>query len=940
MSIKPWREIAIPHDDVLKGSFQQAEFAADISRVHDGTASAEYQEPVMFFKRTFITEGMRLLLDSVVKRLVGKGGDPVIQLQTAFGGGKTHTMLAVYHMAKGAADPRKLQGVADILDKAQITELPKANIAVLDGVKVSPSQPKKRGKISVRTLWGELAWQLGGEAGYELVKDADAGGTSPGKETLATLIRQYAPCVILTDELVAYIRQFEEGRSYSGGTFDSNLTFIQALTEAMKAVPTAVLLASLPESAKEAGSQHGQMALQSLEHYFARVQALWKPVATEEAFEIVRRRLFNDIINSKAVEPVCRAYTDYYVKNASYFPQETQESRYLQRMISAYPIHPEVFDRLYDDWSTLDNFQRTRGVLKFMAKVIHRLWNDNNQDLLIQPGNIPLYDPDVRNEVIYYLPQGWDPVLEGDIDGPTAETAEVEKNDPRLGSVQACRRVARTIFLGSAPSNTSQRVRGLQENRVVLGCAQPGQVVDLFKDALRRLTDRLHYLNSAGERFWFDTRANLRREMEERKRRFEGKEREEIYPVVRTYLQKLLTGDLFDGVHVFTPACDVPDDIGLRLVVLAPDAGFNRNLAKPAVDKAAEILKSRGDQPRQRQNRLIFLAPDQQIVVRLIEQVKVMLAWQSIVDDVKEMRLNLDQLQARQAGNACNDAGDAILRMVRETYKWLLIPMQEVSVDRSVSEPKWEHKAINTSGPNTIAEIRRALKDDELVIFEWAPMHLANILRKWFWKKDVNDVGAMDIWNKTCCYLYLPRLQNEGIYKNTLLAGAASRDFFAFAYGKTDVRYSGFSFGAHAVLVCDSSLLLIDPTYAVTIEAQYKPSAGGAEIGAGERSATGGVAEPDGSLPGGGDVTAKAKQGAYKKRFFGNVDLDPVKAKYQFSQIADEVLQPFTTQPDAHVTISVEIHADSSSGFNESTQRVVRENSKTLKFKNAEFEES
>lgn len=162
MSIKPWREIAIPHDDVLKGSFQQAEFAADISRVHDGTASAEYQEPVMFFKRTFITEGMRLLLDSVVKRLVGKGGDPVIQLQTAFGGGKTHTMLAVYHMAKGAADPRKLQGVADILDKAQITELPKANIAVLDGVKVSPSQPKKRGKISVRTLWGELAWQLGG----------------------------------------------------------------------------------------------------------------------------------------------------------------------------------------------------------------------------------------------------------------------------------------------------------------------------------------------------------------------------------------------------------------------------------------------------------------------------------------------------------------------------------------------------------------------------------------------------------------------------------------------------------------------------------------------------------------------------------------------------------------------------------------------------------
>src|SRR3989338_6408517 len=194
MSIKPWREIAIPHEDVLKGSFQQAEFAADVSRDHDGTASPEYQDPVMFFKRTFITEGMRLLLDSVIKRFVGKGGDPVIQLQTAFGGGKTHTMLAVYHLAKGAADPKSLPGIADILKKAQVSQLPKVHVAVLDGVKVSPSQPKKRGKISVRTLWGELAWQLGGEAGYELVKDADAAGTSPGKETLTTLISQYAPC--------------------------------------------------------------------------------------------------------------------------------------------------------------------------------------------------------------------------------------------------------------------------------------------------------------------------------------------------------------------------------------------------------------------------------------------------------------------------------------------------------------------------------------------------------------------------------------------------------------------------------------------------------------------------------------------------------------------------------------------------------------------------
>ena len=935
MSLKPWRTLAIPHEDVRKGDFQQAEFAADISRVNDGNATPEYQDPEMFFKRTFITEGMGLLLNSVLKRLSGKGGDPVIQLQTAFGGGKTHTMLAVYHIAKHSAKANSLPGLSDIFEKAKIKELPQVNIAVLDGIKMSPSQPKKYGKISTRTLWGELAMQLGKEAGYELVKDADISGTSPGKETLATLIKQFSPCVILIDELVAYIRQFEDGKSYTGGTFDSNITFIQALTEAMKAAPSAVLLASLPESAKEAGSQRGQQALDTLSHYFGRVQALWKPVATEEAFEIVRRRLFENIADKKAVEGVCRAYADFYIKNATEFPQNTQESHYYERLVNAYPIHPEVFDRLYEDWSTLDNFQRTRGVLKLMAKVIHRLWADNNQNLLIQPADMPLYDADVRNEAIYYLPQGWDPVLETDIDGNRAETAEIEKQDPRFGADQACRRTARTIFLGSAPSNSGQRARGIQENRIVLGCAQPEQLPQLYKDAIRRLADKLHYLNSDNtNKYWFDTRPNLRREMEERKRRFAGKEKEKVSPIIKASLQSLLSGDVFDGVHVFTPAGDVPDDVALRLVALPPDAEFSTTFPKHATEKALEILKSRGEQPRQRQNRLIFIAPDKQVVGRLIDQVKTMLAWQSIVEDVKNMRLNLDQIQARQAGQALKQASDVIDRTVKETYKWLLVPVQDVTSEKDISEIKWEHKAINTSGANTSIEIRRVLKDEELVIFEWAPLHLSNLLKKWFWKQDAKDVGAMDVWEKTCCYLYLPRLQNEATYKNAMLLGSSSKDFFAFAYSKADGRYTGFSFGSYTDMALDSSLLLIEPKHAAEIEAQYRvqvPAAGGGESkDPGTKPATGGhtpVPQPP------------TTKGHNKKRFYGNVELDPVRAKYDFGQIADEVLQHFVSKPDTKVRISIEIHAESVSGFNDGAQRTIRENSKSLKFKNAEFED-
>ena len=234
MNLRPWREVAVPHEDVLKGTFQQAEFAADLSRVHEGTATPEYQNPSLFFQRTFITEGMRLLLDSVVKRLSGKGGDPVIQLQTAFGGGKTHTMLAVYHLATGDVAASDLPGVPTILDAAGVTELPHARVAVLDGIKSSPNQPVMRDGQTIRTLWGDLAWQLGKAEGYALVADADASGTSPGKAVLETLLSRYAPCVILIDEMVAYVRQFEEGKSLTGGSFDSNLSFVQALTEALR----------------------------------------------------------------------------------------------------------------------------------------------------------------------------------------------------------------------------------------------------------------------------------------------------------------------------------------------------------------------------------------------------------------------------------------------------------------------------------------------------------------------------------------------------------------------------------------------------------------------------------------------------------------------------------------------------------------------------------
>jgi len=938
--MKPWREIAIPHRDVLEGTFQQSEFAADITAVHTGRATREYQEAVAFFDRTFITEGMRLLLTQVAQRLAGKGGEPVIQLQTAFGGGKTHTMLAVYHLATRKCALSELAGIPELVERAGLMDVTQARVAVLDGTAHAPGQPWKHGKQPIKTLWGELAWQLGGSEGFALVKDADATGTSPGKEVLSDLLGRYAPCVVLIDELVAYIRQFPEGQTLTGGSYDSNLSFVQALTEAAKLVPTAIVLASLPESDVEAGSQRGIAALRALEKTFGRIQALWKPVATEEAFEIVRRRLFEPVRDAKTRDAVCRAFADAYVAEGAKLPAETQEGRYYERLAQAYPIHPEVFDRLYEDWTTIDGFQRTRGVLKLMAKVIYRLWNDDNKDLLIMPGSLPLYEGSTRNELTYYLPAGWDAVIERDIDGDRAETTELENKEPRFGQVGAARRVARTLFLGSAPASVGTKVaiRGVDRARVILGCVQPGQASSVYSDALNRLADRLHYLNSSGDkaqdvtRFWFDTRANLRREMEDRKRRFDDKTE------VRGKIAEALkhgagSATFFDGAHIFTPHGDVPDDSALRLVVLPPDKWYSREEPRLAFEAVMEWMRNNGPKPRHRWNRLVFLAADHGTLSRLSDAARVALAWGSIVDDVKEGRLNIDLLQKKQAEKELESAAEVLPRAARECYRWLLCPAQEAASDK----PAVEAFPLNTTGGSIGREMERVCVDNELVITTWSPIHLRTKLKELYWKEGQPATGAMAFWEDTLRYLYLPRLKDRDVLAQAIRTGAASRDFFGTAYGQHDGKYDGFQLGGEGVQL-DDTLLLIEPEVAGQYEAsQRKP----AEKPPEETAAGGGTGTSTGTGTGGGgpDKTPGGAGGAQRPRsFHGTVEVAPATAKMRLVQIADEIVSVLGSDPNASVKVVVEISAEFPEGAKDTVKRAVSENARSLGLKSADWE--
>jgi len=919
MTLKPWRELITPHKDVLDGTFKQSEFAADLTQVQSGTAPDEYKRADKFFQRTYITEGMRLLLLSVAQRIAGKGGDPVIQLQTSFGGGKTHTLLAVYHLAKREISPEDMNGIPPILDQAGVTNLPAAKIAIIDGNNLSPSQARKRGPISINTLWGEIAWQLLGEPGYQLVAAADKEGTSPGKEVLVDLLKRAAPCVILLDELVAFIRQFESGKSYVGGTFESNLSFVQALTEALKAVPNALLLASLPESEVEAAGPQGKLALDSLEKYFARVESVWKPVGTEEAFEIVKRRLFENTGNRAEIERVCKAFFDFYIENNNKFPAETQASRYHERLLQSYPIHPEVFDRLYSDWSTLEKFQRTRGVLQYLAIVIHRLWNSDNRDPLLLPGSIPLEDVHVRTKSIHYLPQGWEAVIESEIDGARSQAFDIDGKEPRLGAFQAARRVARTVFLGSAPSSGGQGSRGLTLDHILLGAAQPGQVVAVYEDALKRLKDRLQYMFSDNNKHWFDTRPNLRREMESRKTRLEYKDH--VLPCLRDFVGTELRGSSsFGGVHIFTPSADIPDEIGTgpRLVVLEPEAGsaYSKGNAQAVHSAALKIVEHRGDQPRQRRNRLVFLAADYDSLTRLRENAKTFLAWKAISEDIKDGKINLDMHNVRQADQALDQAKKVLVQSVRDCYKWLMNPFEELAGGRP--SLKWEVTTVSAGAGSFVATIENKLREEEWVIYEWSPIHLSNTLKQWYFKDGQSEVITKKLLNDFASYLYLPRLASESVLKNAISQGVMTEDFFGYAQGKSGEKFVGLKIGSPATITIDESSTLIETSTALrqrdAERAAMPPTA--------PMGVPGGPAVVTGAGPAPGAGAAPPVKKTY---FFATKQLDVRSPKIEFTKIVDEILLQLSSRHTTSVGISIEITANDSVGFDDETLQAIKQ---------------
>ncbi len=950
--LKSWREVITPHPDVASGRYLQAEFVANISAVHAGEADDEYLDPREFFRRTYITEGISALLGIALRRLSGQGGDPVVQLQTTFGGGKTHTMLILYHLFGGKLKAPEIPGLERILTDSGVSALPVARRAVINGVTFSPVTPRQKpGGISTRTFWGEIACQLGQEEGYDLVAEADRCGVSPGAEVLRVIFERFGPALILIDEWVAFARQlYGRDDSLPAGSFDANLSFAQALTEAASMVKNTLVVLSVPESDIEVGGEHGRAALERLQKVVGRVEAAWKPASQDESYEIVRRRLFMPEIDYAARDAVVEAFDRMYRSQRGEFPKECGESEYRRRLEAAYPIHPELFDRLYQDWSTLERFQRTRGVLRLMAAVIHELWERQDRSLLIMPGTLPLDSHAVCSELTRYLPEpdSWPPVLDTDIDGPRSRPLAMDRENPNLGRYSACRRVARTIFIGSAPAaapaGAGQRLRGIEEVRVKLGCVQPGETTGTFGDALRRLGEQLTYLYADGSRYWFDTRPSVNRLAADRAERLPP---DEVETEILSWLgpdkfKQKQRGD-FAGVHPVTSpsGADVPDDQAVRLVILPPNSPHRKSVDESAALQMARfILENRGSGPRIYRNMLVFLAADKNRVSELDAAVRQYLAWQSI--DAEKEHLNLDTFQSRQVAKRLEEARNTVASRLMETYCWLLVPTQTVT-DKGLTPVQWEEIRLTGNNANLVERASRKLISQGLLNVQWGAVLLKKELDDYMWK-DSPHIQVKQVWDYLTRYLYLSRLRDERVLLETIKNGIAGSEFFGYAKGVDDRgRYLGLQIGTGlATGQVDLAGLLVKPEVAteqvaaekLTREAERQPQPPSDEAVSGGRT----VVTPDWK-----DQKMGEKKDEYKpgppRRFHGTVKLDVTRVGRDAGRIAEEVIQHLSTIPRAKVEVTLEIHAHVPDGVKDDVRRTVTENCRTLKFTNYGFEE-
>jgi predicted AAA+ superfamily ATPase len=925
---KPWRDVAPPHPDVMAARFVEAEFAADLSTVARGEGADTYRDPREFFRITFVTGGLRKVLESAIERLAGKGGDPVIGLQTSFGGGKTHTMLGLFHLAN-AKSPETLPGLADIFKDVSVTTLPRhSSPVVFVGTAAGANQPITiEGARTVRSLWGLIAVKLGGWKAYEKIRASDEARTNPGSEALIPILKEAAPCLILLDEVVAYARNLD------GIPYDGFISFLQSLTEAAKAVPGVLVVGSLPESGAEVGNQRGREALLSLEKVFGRVQSAWTPAQGTETFEIIRRRLFQelDAEGVKARDQAVKAFVSYYKNNTGDFPTEVRDRAYEPQLIAAYPVHPDLFRILQTDWSALEKFQKTRGLLKMMAQIVYRLWRDGHNAPMILPGDVPLTDDKVRTNVLLPIVEGYDAVIAKEVAGDVSKPAQIEARSPSVGKNKAVTRAATALFMATSPHGSTNR--GMEIARLRMACAVPGEQPSQFSEALRRLGENAAYLYSAGENYWFSPIASLNQEAEDRAKAFSAAEVEaEIITLIRA--EEKHRGMGFLRVH------GAPDDpLGVEdayeaaLVLLPPSAWQRgRDPDTPAMKLAADIVEHRGQGQRRNRNRLAFLAPDQAALEDIQNVVRKRLAWASIVRDARGL-LQLPPAQEDDAKKKLAEQETAAVNAVRRGWKHLILP-QEVQPGSANVARGFDLEPValtnRANDPEPLAQLAwKKCEADGLIVSRLGV--LDNDLKK-VWQASQPHVAVRQLRDWFVQYPYLSKLRDPQVLAKAIteaLARADAKYAIADRFDDAKGEYVGLQVGRLVEINLNSEMVLVRCEVAEAHLAKQ-----GTQVMAGGSGVAGQGPLVAQQQPRGAAVTAPLRP----RRFYAKVTLDPNRPTPLVSNIAQSILSELDRVRGTTITLTLDIHAETGQGFPEDVESVVRDNATSLRITDFGFE--
>lgn len=671
MTLRPWREIAEPREDIADGSFDESLFAADLGLVDRGRGPADYLDPVTFCHKTYLTENLQSFLAELAARLDGDmAAAAVYRLQTEFGGGKTHTLLAGYHLFR---DPSRVAGtdfVAELAERTGRTVFPKARVVVLEGGALAAGEPDPDiTDAEVRSLLGELAYRLGGQAAFTEVADQDRRLLGSSTTQLAALLEAHAPCLILLDEALQYLTKALAVPTHEGNLAATALTFIKELCAAAATVPRVAVVATLTSSnLEDYASLAGEEMQERLSKVVGRTENIVTPVEGDDIFPILHRRLFTTIGDMATRRETADAYADTYETLGDAVPATYRETGYRERLAAAYPFHPELVDILTNRWGSLSGFQRTRGALRTLAHTVKALCQRGDNQSLILPGDVTLADEKIRGEVLRFAGESYKAALNADIIRSDSKAPEEDRR--RGGQVEElylATRLATTAFLNSFGSD---RVLGASGAQMLIGVARPGLSRGLIEDVRDSLESALWYMRLEGGRYRFTTEPNLNKVVLEREGAITDAR---IESLLREAIAKEAPARPALRVEPrITSSADLPDTAQLVLGVVDFDHQMGPGRSEETKRFAREVLEHRGGSWRANRNAALLIAADVPALSKARATARTLAALRDLKDDRHRLgRFNTEQRE--QLDKRLSNADQRLPQQLVMAYRHLLL---------------------------------------------------------------------------------------------------------------------------------------------------------------------------------------------------------------------------------------------------------------------------